>query len=170
MSIPVLSVSALVALALLSACTPAEPPAQEYVGYTGKKWKKDYGVVEGRCNPAAVGAVLGGAAGAKVAERPVATIVGSAIGAIVGHKVGQQLDERDRGCMGHALELAANKKSVAWTNKATGVTYQLTPTRGYTERGVSCREFTTQLSTGTKKDALKGRACRRGNGDWEFRT
>jgi surface antigen len=184
-----LSLAALLMLALLPVPAPAEPPAHakahgwrkkndpNYVGYTGKKWEKDYGVAEGRCNSAAVGAVLGGVAGgvvgSKVAERedrPVAIILGTAIGALIGHKVGQQLDERDRGCMGHALELAAEKKTVVWTNKATGVTYQLTPTRGFTERGVSCREFTTRVSTSSKKDAVRGTACRRGNGDWEFRT
>ena len=39
-----------------------------------------------------------------------------------------------------------------------------------TERGVSCREFTTRVSTSSKKDAVRGTACRRGTGDWEFRT
>lgn len=185
----ILVVTAVLAGALLPAPAPAEPPAHakahgwrkkndpNYVGYTGKKWEKDYGVVEGRCNTAAVGAVLGGVAGGVVAsrvaereDRPVAIILGTAIGALIGHKVGQQLDERDRGCMGHALELAAEKKTVVWTNKVTGVTYRLTPTRGFTERGVSCREFITRVSAGGKRDAVKGTACRRGNGDWEFRT
>jgi surface antigen len=189
MKIAALSIAALVMLAVLPVPAPAEPPAHakahgwrkkndpNYVGYTGKKWEKDYGVVEGRCNAAAVGAVLGGVAGgivgSRVAERedrPVAIILGTAIGAIIGHKVGEQLDERDRGCMGHALELAAEKKTVAWTNKVTGVTYQVTPTRGFTDGGVSCRDFTTRLSTSQKKEALKGTACRRGNGEWEFRT
>jgi surface antigen len=189
MQISTLSLTLLVALALLPVPAPAEPPAHakahgwrkkndpNYVGYTGKKWEKDYGVVAGRCNTAAVGAVLGGVAGGAVGaraaerqDRPVAIIVGTAIGALIGHKIGQQLDDRDRGCMGHALELAEEKKTVAWTNKATGVTYHLTPTRGYTERGVSCREFTTRVTTSMKRDALKGTACRQGNGDWEFRT
>ena len=189
MKISTLSMTSLVVLALLPVPAPAEPPAHakahgwrkkndpSYVGYTGKKWEKDYGVAEGRCNAAAVGAVLGGVAGgvvgARVAEghdRPVAIVVGTAIGAIIGHKVGQQLEERDRACMGHALELAAEKKTVVWTNKATGVTYQLTPTRGFTERGVSCREFTTRVSASGKRDAVKGTACRRSNGDWDFRT
>src|SRR3989304_10086085 len=34
-----------------------------YVGYTGKKWERDYGIIGGRCNTAAVGAGLGGAVG-----------------------------------------------------------------------------------------------------------
>ena len=180
--------SAVVALSILPIPAPAEPPPHakahgwrkkndpNYVGYTGKKWEKDYGVVEGRCNSAAVGAAIGGVAGGVIGaqtsgeNRPVAIILGTAIGAIIGHKIGQEIDSGDRGCMGHALELAGEKKTVAWTNKATGVSYRLTPTRGFKEGGTTCREFVTQLSSGKKKDSVKGVACRRGNGDWDFRT
>lgn len=149
-----------------------------YHGYTGKKWKKDYGVLEGRCNTAAVGAVVGGVAGgvigAKVSskeDRPVAIILGTAIGAVIGHTVGKELDNADRGCMGHALELAGDRHTVAWTNKQTGVSYRLTPTRGFNEGNVPCREFTTVVSTGKKKkESVSGVACRRGDGEWVFRS
>ena len=86
--------SRLVIIALLStALSPlpalAEPPSHapahgwrkkndpNYVGYTGHKWAKDYGVVEGKCNTAAVGAVLGGAVGGVIginrdlADKPI---------------------------------------------------------------------------------------------------
>ena len=81
-------------------------------------------------------------------NRPVAIILGPAIGAIIGAKIGQEVENGDRGCMGHALELAGEKKTVAWTNKTTGVTYRMTPTRGFKENGLSCREFVTRLSEG----------------------
>lgn len=178
----------LVCVALIPVPVPADPPPHakahgwrkkndpNYVGYTGKKWEKDYGVIEGRCNTAAVGAVLGGTVGgvigsrAEKENRPVAIILGTTIGAIVGHKIGQTMDERDRACMGHALELAGEKKTVVWKNDATGVTYRLTPTRNYQDVKKPCREFTTVVSTVQKKDSVKGVACRRGNGDWEFRA
>src|ERR687896_829519 len=63
-----------------------------YVGYTGKKWDRDYGIVEGRCNTAAVGAVLGGVTGAAIGsrasadDRPIAIILGTTIGAVIGAK------------------------------------------------------------------------------------
>src|SRR5713226_8405530 len=110
-----LALVALVTLALLPVPAPADPPPwapahgwrkkndPNYVGYTGKKWEKDYGVIEGHCNSAQIGAVLGGAVGANI---------------------GKQLDESDRACMGHALELAGENKTVVWTNQATGVNYQ----------------------------------------------
>jgi surface antigen len=149
----------------------------DYVGYTGKKWDRDYGVIGGRCNTAAVGAVLGGATGAVIGsrvsereDRPVAIILGSVIGAVIGAKIGEEIDERDRACIGHALELAAERKTVVWTNAKTGVTYRLTPTRNLGNAREPCREFRTVMSTGKKRDAVSGVACRRGSGEWAFRT
>ena len=185
MKITTFCVVALVGLAMVPVPSPAEPPPHakaqgwrkkndpNYVGYNGKKWEKDYGIVEGRCNSAAVGAVLGGVTGAVIGsrvsdrqDRPVAMVLGTAIGAVIGAKIGQTIDASDRGCMGHALELAGERKTVVWTNKATGVTYRLTPTRNFKQGNASCREFTTAVSAGRKKDSVKGVACRRGDGEW----
>ena len=183
------AIAAALVLSLIPVASPADPPPwapahgwrkkndPNYVGYTGKKWDKDYGIIEGRCNTAAVGAVLGGVAGAVIGsrvadkqDRPIAIILGTAIGAVIGAKIGQQIDEGDRACMGHALELAGEKKTVVWTNKATGVTYRLTPTRNVGDRKQPCREFTTVISSGKKKDSVSGVACRRGEGEWVFKT
>jgi surface antigen len=183
-----ITLAALVALGMTALPSPAQPPDHakahgwrkkndpSYVGYTGKKWEKDYGIVQGRCNTAEVGAVLGGVTGAvigaKVAkrdeDRPVAILLGTTIGAVIGHKIGKTMDEADRACFGHALELAGAKKTVAWKNEATGVSYRLTPTRNFTQGKESCREFTTALSSGGRKDSVKGVACRRPGGEWVF--
>ena len=60
-----------------------------YTGYSGKRWRKDYGVVEGSCNREAVGAAVGGIAGGAVGSqfgkgsgRQVAIVVGAIVGAI----------------------------------------------------------------------------------------
>lgn len=179
---------ALISAVLIPVPSPAEPPPHakahgwrkkndpNYVGYTGKKWEKDYGVIEGRCNTDAVGAVLGGAVGGVIGsragkqDRPVAILVGTVLGAVIGAKVGRTIDQSDRACMGHALELAGEKKTVVWTNSGTGVTYRLTPTRNYQDVNKPCREFTTVVSSAQKNDTVKGVACRRGNGDWEFKA
>jgi len=189
MKISIRAVLALLALSLVAIPSPAQPPDHakahgwrkkndpNYVGYTGKKWEKDYGVAAGRCNSAQVGAVLGGVTGAVIGsrvsdrqDRPVAIILGTTIGAVIGAKIGQTIDESDRGCMGHALELAGEKKTVVWTNKTTGVTYRLTPTRNFKQGKEACREFTTAVSSGKKKDSVKGVACRGGGGEWVFRS
>lgn len=187
------AIAALAALAVVPVPSPAEPPPHakahgwrkkndpSYVGYTGKKWEKDYGVVEGKCNAAAVGAVLGGAVGGVVGsqvgkgdDRPVAILVGTVLGAVIGSRIGAEIDSGDRGCMGHALELAGEKQAVRWTNDKTGVSYTLTPTRNFQQGSLPCREFTTVASKGKKKkDAsapVQGVACRTGNGEWQFRS
>ena len=181
------AVFALLALAIAFPA-PADPPPWApahgwrkkhdpyYVGYTGHKWEKDYGVIGGRCNTEAVGAVLGGAVGGVVgsqvgkgSDRVIATILGTAVGAVVGAKIGRDIDERDRACMGHALELMGDGRPVAWKNPATGVDYRLTPVKGYDVGGVPCRDFTTRAAYGGKSDTTRGTACRRGDGVWEFR-
>ena len=147
-----------------------------YVGYTGKKWEKDYGVIEGHCNTdqigAVVGAVVGGAVGSRVGDeknRPVAILVGGVVGAVIGAKIGRSIDDADRACMGHALELAGEHKTVTWKS-AKGVNYELTPTRNLGDRANPCREFVTKVSAGRTADAVKGVACRRANGEWVFKS
>jgi len=72
------ALTALVALAMLPIPAPADPPSwapehgwrkkndPNYVGYTGKRWEKDYGVLEGSCNTQAVGAVVGSVVGGTI--------------------------------------------------------------------------------------------------------
>ncbi len=146
-----------------------------YVGYTGKIWERDYGVIDGRCNAKAVGAVVGGVVGGAVGSqvgrgdtRTIAIIAGTAIGAVLGAKIGRDLDNTDRACMGHALELAGENRAVAWTNPTTGVAYRLTPTANLKRGNEPCREFVTEASSGKKREKLKNVACRRGDGVWEL--
>jgi uncharacterized protein YcfJ len=54
-----------------------------------------------------LGGVVGGVVGAKSSEenRTVAIILGTAAGALIGSAIGRELDEADRGCVAHALEI-----------------------------------------------------------------
>jgi surface antigen len=158
---------AFLTLSLLPVAAPADPtswsPASgwrgngepAYLGYNDREWDNDYGVVRGRCDTAALGVALDGRQ-----RRAVAVMVGPSI--IAG------MDERDRACVGQALELAGKKKTVIWKNDATGVSYRLTPTRNFRRDGVPCREFTTRVFVDGRVRAVYGAACRRGDGEWEF--
>lgn len=144
-----------------------------YVGYTGRHWEYDYGIIEGRCNREAIGAVLGGAVGGAIgsqvgkdSDRAVAIVLGTVIGAIIGREIGRNMDEQDRACVGHALELAKNGQSVRWLNQKSGVTYVVTPVAG-TENG-NCRSFELQASRGGKAQSERRRACRTGDGTWQM--
>ena len=136
----VLARLALVLLIALPCIALAAPPAwapahgwrkkhdPAYAGYSGRQWERDYGVSLGRCDRAAVGAVLGGAAGGVIGsqvgeggQRGVATVIGAVIGATVGAEIGRRMDQADRSCVGHALELATPGQTVTWTNRNTAV-------------------------------------------------
>lgn len=146
-----------------------------YTGYSGKQWDRDYGVVEGNCNREAVGTVLGAAVGGAVGSqigkgsgRQVAIVVGTIAGAIIGAQIGRDLDNADRGCMGQALELAGDNRSVRWSNPDDGTTYLLTPVRGFESAGRPCREFNLKTSYRGRTESGRGRACLRGDGTWEI--
>ena len=146
-----------------------------YLGYTGKKWGRDYGVLDGRCNRQAVGAVLGAAVGGVIGsqvgkgdDRQVATILGTVLGAVAGASIGRDMDEKDRACLGHTLELGGVERDVAWTNADHGVAYRVIPLGGYTDKGRSCREFVTRISAHSRNDTIRHKACSTGDGVWRI--
>lgn len=145
-----------------------------YAGYSGRSWNDDYGVRAGRCDRAEVGAVLGGIAGGAIGagtgrgeERAVAIVVGTVIGAAIGAEIGRRMDEADRSCVGHALELAAPGQSIGWTNPDTGVSYKLTPS-DKVEGANHCRKFRL-VATG-RFGLSEGRtvACPAADGTWNL--
>jgi surface antigen len=142
-----------------------------YAGYSGREWSRDYGVLGGRCNTeevlTVVGAVAGGVIGNRTASpenRAVATLAGAIIGGVVGNRIGEAIDERDRACIGHSLELVGTGRYVEWQNPATGTWYQVRPLRDIDRR---CREFELRSRAGKgkgQKERLP--ACRDDDGRW----
>jgi surface antigen len=172
------------ATAATSAAAFAEPPPHAkahgwrkkndpaYRGYTGQPWHDDFGVRSGRCDTdavlAAVGAVAGGVIGNRTASdgnRTVATVVGAVIGGVLGAKIGDAIDDRDRACIGHSLELAATGRPVAWRNPSSGIDYTLRPVRDAAD---GCREFELAAARGGRPQAERLYACREAGGAWEF--
>ena len=159
--------------ALAQAYGLREKNANQYLGYAGMKWDRDFAVLDGRCNRQAVGAALGAAAtlaarGGRSEARQVATIVGSITGAGAGATGGRDLDEKDRACLAQTLELAGIERNVAWTNGETGATFSVVPLEGYSDNGRSCREFVTRISTAGREDVKRHKACSAGDGVWRI--
>lgn len=147
-----------------------------YVGYTGKGWDRDYGVIEGRCNRkeigTVVGAVAGGAIGSQVGEgsgRTVAIIVGSVLGAVIGREIGRDPDEGDRACIGHSLELAKPGQSVRWVNDVTKVSYIVTPLAAKDVKA-GCRKFRLDATHAGKAQSREALACRAADGTWTMKS
>lgn len=146
-----------------------------YQGYAGKKWDKDYGITAGKCNLPAVGAVLGGAVGGAIGSqvgkgdgRAIAILIGTVAGAVIGAKIGSDIQNEDRACVGHALELAKAGQAVTWSNPATGIAYSLTPGKSFERDGRPCREFRSQSSKNGAKESTRGMACRAADGEWRI--
>jgi surface antigen len=173
-------------VAAWSAAVVADPPAHApahgwrkkhdpyYVGYGGKQWEQDYEISSGRCNREAVATVVGGVVGgviasrvAKPENRTVATIIGVIAGAVIGNRIGHELDEADRGCFGHALEIGKSGQRVTWTNETIGVRYELSPGADRERNGAACREFTLVTVAGKEKSSQRGVACQSQPGVWQ---
>jgi len=143
-----------------------------YRGYGGDNWDDDYGIVRsGRCNSDAVlgvvGAVTGGIIGHNAGgprDRGVATVLGAIAGGVLGTAIGSSIDDGDRACMGHALELAPIGRPVIWMNPHTRVNWRLVPVRDVSP---TCREFDLYRE-GRHAGRERVVACRRGRGDWAF--
>jgi surface antigen len=146
-----------------------------YVGYTGTKWERDYQVASGSCNREEIGAVLGGVVGGVIGaqtssaeHRTVATIIGAAAGAVLGSRIGRALDNADRGCFGHVLEIGAAGRPVKWSNPATGVAYVLVPGAGNDVKGKPCRQYSLTATLGKTTEKRQGTACQTAVGAWSL--
>jgi surface antigen len=146
-----------------------------YAGYSGRSWQSDYGVTSGSCDRTEVGAVLGGIAGGIVGSqvgkgdsRTVAIVVGTVIGAAIGAEVGRRMDEADRSCAGHALELADQGQRVSWVNSKTGVRYQLTPLGRDGTDSQGCREFRLVATGAFGLSEGRTTACAGSDGVWSL--
>lgn len=173
-----LTLAALVGAGPVFADPPPHAPAHGYYkdkkpkhfkGKSGVIYIHDYGIASGRCNRDEIGAVIGGVTGAVIGsqvagrdDRVVGMVVGGVLGAVIGHAIGDSMDERDRACMGHALEVGRTGVPVVWTSG--GHRYHFTP-RGDARDG--CRYATIMVDGRRPKDVL---ACPSGRrGEWTFR-
>lgn len=135
-----------------------------FLGPGDRKWLQDFGIVDGRCNRQAVEAVLAsGPTGPETPRGEVATLRGPMVDA----KSVRDLGAADRGCLGHALELAPDGRSVYWTDANAGYRFRFTALRNYTAYGWPCREFTVEVTQGKRKPQIvRQRACRTEDGVW----
>lgn len=180
------SASLLVALMSIAPQVYADPPSWApahgwrkqhdpyYTGYTGRQWSDDYGISTGSCNREAVGAVLGGVVGGAVGStigkgdnKAVAIILGTVLGSFIGHRIGHDLDNADRGCLGHALELGVQQRPITWFNANNGLNYTVTPLDGFSSGGNKCRNYTLGISGEGINDSKHERACLVSDGTWK---
>jgi surface antigen len=181
-----LMMSAFVAWAAPVATILAQPPAHApahgwrrkndpyYPGYNGKQWERDFDISSGSCNRQEIATVIGGIAGGVIANRvadehkPLATIVGAIAGSVIGNRIGRELDEADRGCFGHALEIGSAGQRVTWANETNGLRYELSPGANRPRGNTACREYTLVTGVGRRdRTSHTGLACQSAPGVWQ---
>ena len=101
--------------------------------------------------------------------RTESLIVGCVLGAVIGREIGRDLDDGDRACIGHSLELAKAGQSVRWVNDATKVSYVLTPVAARDVK-TGCRKFKLNAAHGGKSQTREALACRSGDGVWTMKS
>ena len=111
-----------------------------------------------------------------------ATTVGLIVGIVIGQQYAWTQDDIARAelrasravearaaqqAMSQALEQHTSGETVDWKSPDTGRHVAVTPVRTFrSERGQWCREFTQVVVDGSLRTAVRGIACRQGEGDW----
>jgi hypothetical protein len=103
-----------------------------HTGYGGTRWSTDYGIAAGRCDRDAMVIDANPGGGQTLIQRHEENLKNRSVGIIgasagtgllLSTRLGGRLDERDRRCLGHVLELGVPGRQVGWTNGATRQAY-----------------------------------------------
>ncbi len=150
-----------------------------YVGWSGARWSRDYGVASGRCNRRDIAAIVlvpdgRGNLNPSVAigySRNVGTLRGASVGTLLGANYGADFDDQDRDCMGHALEIGKPGRSVSWLNPVSRISFAITPGKEHRSRqlspGLKCREYIITIGVaGSAPASRPGVACQSEPGLW----
>ena len=68
------------------------------------------------------------------------------------------MDDADRTCIGHALELAADRGTVSWTG-AEGFNYMVTSMSSFDRNEMKCREYRLRVNGRNVEEDRKEKAC-----------
>ena len=151
------TLSVLIAIVFLAACTDVE----------GKP-KQTVGTLLGAGLGALAGTQIGGGKG-----QLAAVAIGALGGAWLGSEAGKSLDKADQAYAERTVQntLENNKKGQTskWRNPDSGNAGSYTPTRTYqTASGQNCREFETSVEVDGKSETATGTACRSADGSWKI--
>ncbi|HEX4844285.1 MAG TPA: hypothetical protein VFV57_11485 [Limnobacter sp.] len=136
--------------------------AKTFIGYTGKSWSNDYGVLRGQCDTQAVqleglnGGIVNGMAKVEVTPTFVA-LFPNVTDAPQAHQI-------DAHCFGHTLELVPAGQAVRWRNPASGAGVYLSPGA----KSDTCRSYLGVTFTNGEKKKFRGEACADQAGQWRI--
>jgi surface antigen len=130
-------------------------------------------VCRGSNNGAILGGAIGGVTGAVVGANAShhhpweAATGGSILGILLGSAVGHAIDAGDQYCTTQAIVAAPIGRPVYWVNPATGMQYQIAPTRQYQQWGTTCRDYQASAVINGQWQMIHGTACLQPDGSWQ---
>lgn len=136
--------------------------AKTFIGYTGKTWTEDYGVLRGQCDAKAVAAAL--SAGVRFSAMAPAEL--NAPFQAIYNPPAPTLEAMaiDAYCVGHTLELVPAGQGVKWLNPISGTGVFVTPGPSSDK----CRTVLGVTVVAGEKTKFRGEACSSSPGVWQF--
>jgi hypothetical protein len=152
----------LVRLLMLLAVFPLDVAnAKNFIGYTGKGWNGDFGVLRGQCDAKLVQSE---ALKGTLTEQMAYVESGDAFKSIFAETQLVDAFAVDSHCFGHTMELVPSGQAVRWLNPVNGVGVYLSPGA----KSDTCRTFLGVTITKGEKTKFRGEACSPNEGVWQI--
>lgn len=134
--------------------------ARSYVGYTGKPWVNDYGVLFGECKAAQIAQLLKAGAFDQMA------LVDNDVNwqALLPSGTTEPARRIDSHCFAHTLELVPSGQAVRWLNPVSGNGLYIYPG----PKSDTCRSYLGVLAVNGQKNKFRGEACVISPGVWRI--
>jgi hypothetical protein len=147
--------------ALLSALLPLQAiSAKNFIGYTGKGWNSDFGVLRGQCEARLVQieALKG-----TLPDHMAYVETTEAFKAIFPESQLVDAYAVDSHCFGHTMELVPSGQAVRWLNPVNGVGVYLSPGA----KTDTCRTYLGVTIVNGEKKKFRGEVCSPSKGLWQ---
>lgn len=147
-------------LALLSVLPVQVVNAKNFIGYTGKGWNSDFGVLRGKCEAKLVHeeAMKG------TSTNLMAYVESNELFRTI-FPESQLVDAVavDSHCFGHTMELVPSGQAVRWLNPVNGVGVYLSPGA----KSDNCRTYLGVTIVDGEKKKFRGEVCSPSKGMWK---
>lgn len=148
-------------LALTMALPFQAAHAKNFIGYTGKGWNNDFGVLRGQCEARLVQSE---ALKGTLTEQMAYVESNDAFKVIFTETQLVDAFAVDSHCFGHTLELVPSGQAVRWLNPVNGVGVYLSPGA----KSDTCRTYLGVTIVNGEKTKFRGEACSPSKGAWQI--
>lgn len=135
--------------------------AKNFIGYTGKGWNSDFGVLRGQCDAKLVQSE---ALKGTLTEQMAYVESTDAFKIIFPETQLVDAFAVDSHCFGHTMELVPSGQAVRWLNPVNGVGVYLSPGA----KSDTCRTYLGVTIVNGEKTKFRGEVCSPSKGAWQI--